>query len=132
MPEPIQLMESYDIKLGGGSWYEAYYDCGFTTPIQVVVGQSNRSGGGSRGAPNNKIWRWFGQARLLTAAYLGGQSSELPVLLQLAKSDMSVRTLKSDAGDDEYLSACRDDAQLLAERGAAVLGAVKVDSGKKR
>ena len=134
MTEPVLLTESYDIQLGGGSWYEAYYDCGFGAPVQIVVAQSNHNGSGSysgrRGskpAPQDRVYRWFGESRLLTPAWLGGQTRDRQALTQLAKSDMSVRALKSDPGDDDVLAACRDDAQLLAERSALILGAVKTD-----
>lgn len=125
MPTPTQLTESHDIKLGGGSVYESWYDCGFTTPFHVTVAQSNR------GSNSKREWRWFAVARLLTPAVLTGQAERMTTIEDLAKSDMTVRELPPDADADAFLEACRVDAALLAERVASVLGVVKTDNKKR-
>lgn len=119
---PELLTENYDLGLGGPRSYQAWFDCGADTPIIVSVYQDKVA---------QKQFRWHAAAHMLTPAFLAGQAENKQYLTSLAKSDMTVRGAMQDWDDDDYLTACRDDAKLLAERAALILGAVRLNGKKK-
>lgn len=123
---PELLFENYDIGLGGPSTYEAWFDVGGDVPVCCTVYQAKVAENG-----NKRAYRWRAVAALLSPAFLAGQAERFARLTDLAKSDMSVRALESDAEANDYLHACREDGALLAERSALLLGAVR-QNGKKR
>lgn len=120
---PSILTENYDLNLGGPRRYEAWFDCGGETPVCVVVGQKKL---------DHKLMRWLASAYMATPAWLTGQSNDMQHLLSLAKSDSTVRDATAEWEEDDYLTACRDDANLLAERATLILGAVRTNGASKK
>lgn len=111
--EPTLLVEDFDLASDGyKKHYAAWFDVGGSTPIYAYIGQQKTG--------NRRELRWFAAAWI---AEVNGQTPEQPVI-RLARSDMEVRDLASDHGEEERLTACRADALLLAERMERIVGAI--------
>lgn len=129
MATPSLLTESSELALGGPKHYEAFFDVGYEQPVRCIVAQTKNRHASQAGKNRRSNMRWAAGVRLVSPAWLAGQSEDMPMLLNLSKEELSVRDLDSDATEDDIAFAAREDAKLLAEKAALVLGAVKT---KKR
>lgn len=118
------LYEKHDIVGDGRAepYYEAWYDAGGVAPVLCKVAKVRRGKGQH---PQAKYIPWEATVYITPPAmFLGG--TEGPRQLDwLPKTDVSANDAKDDWTADDFLNACRADAELLAERAQMLLKSLR-------